>query len=256
MVYRKIEKDKLREFSKFYKMAIDILEVVKNYSTCRYYSVGAVLLDKHNRISGEGYNGTPSKTIQCNEYHNILHSLISDFIDNIYKLRNDNNKKNNINISELIYDDGFLRGIFRRNNNIKHIIQKYNNENLSEDIYITYRQIIENEIKNEIDELIYIYDENKEEYKNWIDNIVKIYNRIHSRYEIHAEQNLILFSERDRLKEGIIFITHEPCLECAKLILQSGIKKVIFIEDYMDKRFNEHSRYFLHNYGIEVIKVI
>ena len=31
-----------------------------------------------------------------------------------------------------------------------------------------------------------------------------------------------------------MFVTHSPCLECAKLIYQSGIKKVYYAEQYRD----------------------
>jgi dCMP deaminase len=53
---------------------------------------------------------------------------------------------------------------------------------------------------------------------------------------IHAEANAILWAA----KEGIstndcsIFITHSPCIECAKLIIQSGITSVYYSEYYRD----------------------
>lgn len=51
---------------------------------------------------------------------------------------------------------------------------------------------------------------------------------------IHAEQNAIVKVARggDSTDGAVIFITHSPCVECAKLILQSGISEVYYKSDY------------------------
>ena len=53
---------------------------------------------------------------------------------------------------------------------------------------------------------------------------------------LHAESNAI--SKLARSSEGgdgaTMFITHAPCMECSKLIYQSGIKKVYFGQAYRD----------------------
>lgn len=45
---------------------------------------------------------------------------------------------------------------------------------------------------------------------------------------IHAEQNLVINAARTHtsLKNSIVFLSTYPCLMCAKLLIQSGIKKV------------------------------
>lgn len=51
---------------------------------------------------------------------------------------------------------------------------------------------------------------------------------------LHAESNAIAKLARSN-ESGLgadIFITHSPCIECAKLIFQSGIKRVWFGEQY------------------------
>lgn len=47
---------------------------------------------------------------------------------------------------------------------------------------------------------------------------------------LHAEQNVISFCAKHGLKaeDSILFITHAPCVQCAKLIAQAGIKEVYF----------------------------
>lgn len=46
-------------------------------------------------------------------------------------------------------------------------------------------------------------------------------------YVVHAEQNAILNSIKD-LDNAIMYVTRHPCHECAKFILQSGIRKVYY----------------------------
>ena len=49
-------------------------------------------------------------------------------------------------------------------------------------------------------------------------------------YVVHAEPNAILNSTSS-LKGCTIYVTLFPCCECAKLILQSGIKEIVYISD-------------------------
>jgi len=53
---------------------------------------------------------------------------------------------------------------------------------------------------------------------------------------IHAEANAIgKLSRSNESSEGaIVFITMMPCLDCAKLLLVSGITEVYYAEDYRD----------------------
>ena len=46
------------------------------------------------------------------------------------------------------------------------------------------------------------------------------------RRTVHAEANCILFAQRD-LAGCTIFTTHPPCSQCAALIVQSGISRVV-----------------------------
>lgn len=53
---------------------------------------------------------------------------------------------------------------------------------------------------------------------------------------LHAESNAIAKLARSN-ESGLgadIFITHAPCMDCAKLIFQSGINRVFYGEDYRD----------------------
>jgi dCMP deaminase len=55
-------------------------------------------------------------------------------------------------------------------------------------------------------------------------------------YVLHAEANAILktASSSHNCNGGTLYLTLSPCKECSKLIHQSGIKRVVFIEKYKD----------------------
>lgn len=49
-------------------------------------------------------------------------------------------------------------------------------------------------------------------------------------YVVHAEPNAILNSTSN-LKNTTLYVTLFPCNECSKLIIQSGIKEVVYMDD-------------------------
>jgi len=72
-------------------------------------------------------------------------------------------------------------------------------------------------------------------------------------YVLHAEANAILkISRSTQSCEGAtLYLTLSPCKECSKLIFQSGIKRVVYIQDYSD---NEGLS-FLKDAGVEILKI-
>lgn len=70
---------------------------------------------------------------------------------------------------------------------------------------------------------------------------------------LHAESNAIAkLAKSNESGDGAdLFITHSPCIECAKLIYQSGIKRVWFREHYR----NNDGLEFLAKSNVDVIKV-
>jgi len=73
---------------------------------------------------------------------------------------------------------------------------------------------------------------------------------------IHAEANAILKLARDGEsgKDSVLFLTHNPCIDCAKLIYGAGISKVYYKTDYLNREKNVIGFDFLKQCGIEVIK--
>lgn len=58
---------------------------------------------------------------------------------------------------------------------------------------------------------------------------------------VHAEQNAIIQAalHGDNTNEGTIYITHSPCVLCAKMIVNAGIKRVVCIHYYPDNTWEE-----------------
>ena len=70
---------------------------------------------------------------------------------------------------------------------------------------------------------------------------------------LHAESNAVAKLARSH-NSGVgadIFVTHAPCLDCAKLIYQSGISRVWYGNQYRDDRGID----FLQKSGIQVNKI-
>jgi dCMP deaminase len=55
-------------------------------------------------------------------------------------------------------------------------------------------------------------------------------------YVLHAEANAILkvAGSTQSCRDATLYITMSPCKDCSKLIHQSGIKRVVYIEGYKD----------------------
>lgn len=70
---------------------------------------------------------------------------------------------------------------------------------------------------------------------------------------LHAETNAITKLVKSGIScvGAIMFVTCSPCIHCAKLIYQSGIKAVYYKEDYRDTS----GLIFLKRCGIEVVKI-
>ena len=63
---------------------------------------------------------------------------------------------------------------------------------------------------------------------------------------IHAEMNAIVFAAKEgiRIKGGTLYCTMSPCINCAKAIVNSGIKRVVYKEKY---RLSEGEELLLDN---------
>ena len=77
-------------------------------------------------------------------------------------------------------------------------------------------------------------------------------------YVCHSEMNAILNyrgSKKD-LEDAKIYVDLFPCNECAKIIIQSGIKEVVYLDDkYKDSENNIASRKLFDECGVTYKKL-
>lgn len=74
-------------------------------------------------------------------------------------------------------------------------------------------------------------------------------------YVVHAELNAILNST-EKLDGATIYVSLFPCVECSKAIIQSGIKKVVYMSDkYKENDIFIASKKILNMSGVELVKI-
>lgn len=66
------------------------------------------------------------------------------------------------------------------------------------------------------------------------ENVCEDENNVTKPYVLHAEANAITKIARSSNNSdgATLYVTDSPCIECAKLIIQAGIKRVIYARDY------------------------
>ena len=72
-------------------------------------------------------------------------------------------------------------------------------------------------------------------------------------YVLHAEANAILkvAKSTNNCKGATLYLTLSPCRDCSKLVIQSGITRVVFMNGYKDTSGID----FLKNAGVEVEQI-
>ena len=70
-------------------------------------------------------------------------------------------------------------------------------------------------------------------------------------FVVHAELNAILNSNGKSLRDATIYVALFPCNECAKAIIQSGIRQVVYLSDkYASSPATQASRRMLSAAGV------
>ncbi|MBR6660405.1 MAG: dCMP deaminase family protein [Bacteroidales bacterium] len=66
------------------------------------------------------------------------------------------------------------------------------------------------------------------------ENVCEDENGVTKPYVLHAEANAItkVAQSGNSSKDATLYVTASPCMECAKLIIQSGIRRVVYLDEY------------------------
>ena len=70
---------------------------------------------------------------------------------------------------------------------------------------------------------------------------------------VHAEQNAIIQAALHGISiEGAtLYCTHQPCVLCAKMMINARVRKVVYLQSYPDQTALD----FLQQAGIEVVRM-
>ncbi len=71
---------------------------------------------------------------------------------------------------------------------------------------------------------------------------------------IHAEMNALLYCAKEGIKVNgcKCYVTHFPCLNCTKALLQAGITEIYYKDDY---RVDEYALELIKNNNIKLVKM-
>ena len=69
---------------------------------------------------------------------------------------------------------------------------------------------------------------------HWDGEYTKDHHEWSKTYEIHAEMNAIIWAAREgiSINGATIYVTLEPCSDCSKNIIASGIKRIVYDKSY------------------------
>jgi len=83
------------------------------------------------------------------------------------------------------------------------------------------------------------------------ENICEDENNVTKPYVLHAEANAItkVAKSNNSSQGATLYVTTSPCMECSKLIIQSGIKRIVFCNKY----HNEDGLELLRRADIEIL---
>ena len=195
-----------------------IAEEIATHSTCVRWNVGAVLV-KDKRILSTGYNGVPSGLPHCKKYaFTMAENVCRGFRKELDCVAH-NGFASGVSV------DGFTEFMLT---NKRYVI--------SVEMFLNY--IIEKNKGNSID-IKSVFSKLWDSYfaAGWMASMLLekgMLNEWHSEWseanEIHAEVNAIAWAARNGsdVTGSTMYVTLSPCVHCAKVILASGIKTVVF----------------------------
>lgn len=85
------------------------------------------------------------------------------------------------------------------------------------------------------------------------ENVCEDENNVTKPYVLHAEANAItkVAKSANNCDGATLYITASPCIECSKLIIQAGIRRVVYCDEY----HKDDGLELLRRVGIEVIHI-
>jgi dCMP deaminase len=76
----------------------------------------------------------------------------------------------------------------------------------------------------------------------------------HCERTLHSEENAILNTAREDLIGATAYVTATPCYRCTRLLVNSGVKKIYFLNNYDNSRGKELIEELTKSSGVELIQ--
>jgi len=91
---------------------------------------------------------------------------------------------------------------------------------------------------------------------HWDNEYTKEHHEWSKTYEIHAEMNAIIWAARKGIciENATIYVTLEPCSECSKNLIASGIKRIVYSKPYEHTHSDTISQFIKDN-GVSIEKL-
>ncbi|MCD6259426.1 MAG: dCMP deaminase [Helicobacteraceae bacterium] len=89
--------------------------------------------------------------------------------------------------------------------------------------------------------------------EHWDGIYTKEHHEWSKTYEIHAEMNAIIWAARKgiSIEDATIYVTLEPCSDCSKNIIASGIKRIVYAKPY-EHNHSEVISKFIQDNGVVI----
>jgi len=186
----------MEEKMKYDEVMMNTALIWSEQSYCKRRKVGAVI-SKDGRILATGYNGT-------------IAGLDNKCEDEYYQCNHCNAK----------------------DKHIESLVESYPSSNVSYPINMEF-DIKCKHCRNNIAKFRVDFHGSLERVESE-DHFSKVL--ITNDFTVHAEQNIVSYCAKEGipLKGSTIYITTSPCRQCAKLIAQSGITRVVYKDAYKD----------------------
>lgn len=73
----------------------------------------------------------------------------------------------------------------------------------------------------------------------------------HCERTLHSEENALTNTERQNLIGATAYITATPCIRCAKLLVNAGIKEIKYLGEYSNSRGKEYNKTLSKQSGVK-----
>jgi len=75
----------------------------------------------------------------------------------------------------------------------------------------------------------------------------------HCERTLHSEENAIINTSREDLRDATAYVTATPCYRCVKMLINSGVKKIYYMSVYQNSRGFDQIEELAKTSGVELV---